>query len=137
MSTVSVKVTFEHGSGTAYDFPHVFSISDPKEGIKYTKIDGNRADGCIIIPGGKRSSEIVIRGTLIDSDGYNDINDLMDALKSGATTDVGTLTLQNFTGGTWVSDWSYTVRRVEEILFPESLRIADQEYEVRYFILAY
>lgn len=136
MGTVSVKVTFEHGSGTAYDFPHVFSISDPKEGIKGTLISGNRGDGSIYIPGGRKSQEIVIRGNLISTN-YIDLTTLIDAMRSGVTTDVGTLTLQYFASGSWNPSWVYTVRRIEEITWSESLRIDYQEYECRFMVLSY
>jgi hypothetical protein len=52
------------------------------------------------------------------------------------TTDQVTLTLQHF-DSTWVQDWQYTVRRIEEIDFPESLRIWEQEYSCRFLVIAY
>jgi hypothetical protein len=124
MSSYTVQVVLNDGiSGSDYTFPHVFSISDPKEGMKATVIEGTRGNGVIVIPGGKKSQEITIRGRLIDNDGYEDITSLMTTMKNMVTTDQATLTLQHWTGSTWQNDWQYTVRRIEEINFPESLRI--------------
>jgi hypothetical protein len=131
-----VRLYFNDGANQ-YTFPCVQSVSDPKEGMKATVIEGTRGDGAIIIPGGKRSQEIRISGVIVDNDGYTDITTEMNNMRSKVTTNVATLSLQHYTGGTWVNDWSYTVRRIDEITFADSLRIIDQEYEVRFMVLSY
>ena len=137
MASYTVQLVLNNGiSGSEYIFPHVFSVSDPKEGMKATVIEGTRGDGVIIIPGGKKSQEIIIRGRLIDNDGYADVTSLMTTMRSMVTTNQATLTMEHL-NGTWVQDWSYTVRRIEEISFPESLRTWDQEYEARFLVVAY
>jgi hypothetical protein len=137
MASYTVQLVLNNGiSGSEYIFPHVFSVSDPKEGMKATVIEGTRGDGVIIIPGGKKSQEIIIRGRLIDNDGYADLTSLMTTMRTMVTTNQATLTMEHWTT-TWVSDWSYTVRRIDEIVFPESLRTWDQEYEVRFLVVAY
>jgi hypothetical protein len=137
MASYTVQLVLNNGiSGSEYIFPHVFSVSDPKEGMKATVIEGTRGDGVIIIPGGKKSQEIIIRGRLIDNDGYADVTSLMTTMRSMVTTNQATLTMEHWTT-TWVQDWSYTVRRIEEISFPESLRTWDQEYECRFLVVAY
>lgn len=136
MSTVPVRVRFVSGA-INYTFPYVYSISDPKEGMKATVIQGNRADGVIIIPGGKKSQEIFVKGRLLDNSGYTAVNDLMDTLKTNITTDVGTLYLEEYISGAWTTNWSYTVRRLDEIVFPESLRTTCQEYEIKFLVLVY
>ena len=131
MSNANVKLFF--GS---YQLPHVYHIEDPKEGIKATVIEGNRADGSIVIPGGKRSQEIRVRGNLYDSRGYEELTALMDELRDSVTTEVTTLTLKH--GVTpQTTDWTYTVRRIGEISFPESLRLTRQEYEIRFLVISY
>lgn len=137
MSTVQVRVRFSVGS-MDYDLPHVFSITDPQPSIKAVVIDGRRADGAIVIPGGKKSEEIVVRGTII-ADDYNAVTDIIDNIRTYITTDVGILSLQHYDPDTtsWISDWSYTVRRIDKIDFSESLRIVDQEYSIRFLILSY
>ena len=132
----TVRVYFNDGTKT-YAFPHVQSVSDPKEGIKATVIPGTRGDGSIVIPGGRKSQEIIVKGVIIDSDGYTDIMTEIGNMKTNVTTSSATLSLQNYTGGAWVNDWAYTVRRIDEIQFSESLRTNDQEYEVRFLVLAY
>jgi len=138
MSSYTVQLVLNDGiSGLEYIFPHVFSISDPKEGMKATVIHGTRGDGAIVIPGGKRSQEIVAKGRLIDNDGYVDITSLITIMKSMVTTNLSTLTLKHWTGSAWENAWAYTVRRTEEITFSESLRILDQEYEIRFLVVGY
>jgi hypothetical protein len=137
MANYTVRVIINKGvSGSEYVLPHVYAISDPKEGMKATVITGTRGDGSIIIPGGKKSQEISVKGKLWNNDGYEDLTDLINELKIMVTTDIVTLTLEHYNSG-WVTDWSYTVRRIEEIRFSESLRTAVQEYEILFFVVAY
>jgi hypothetical protein len=138
MASFIVQVVLNSGiSGSEYIFPHVFNISDPQPGMKATIIEGTRASGSIVIPGGQKSQEITIRGRLIDNDGYADLTTLMASMRTLVTTNQATLTLMHWTGSTWQNDWQYTVRRIEEIDFPESLRIWEQEYSVKYLVVAY
>jgi hypothetical protein len=135
MSSYQVKLNFNDGINN-YDLPHIFQVSDPSPGMKATVIEGNRASGSIIIPGGKKSIEIIIRGRLIDNDGYADLTTLINDMKSKVTTNQATLILKHF-NGTWVQDWSYLVRRIEEIEFEESLRTWEQPYSIRFLVIAY
>jgi hypothetical protein len=138
MASYTVQLVLNDGiSGLEYIFPHVFRVSDPKEGMKATVIPGTRGDGSIVIPGGKRSQEITINGRLIDDDGYADITSLMTTMRSMVTTNQATLTMMHWTGSTWQNDWQYTVRRIDEIEFPESLRVWEQEYSVTFLVIAY
>lgn len=138
MASYIVQVVLNTGiSGLEYIFPHVFKISDPQQGMKATVIGGTRGDGAIVIPGGKKSQEIIIQGRLIDNDGYADLTTLMATMRNMVTTDQATLTLMHWTGSTWQNDWQYTVRRIDEIEFPESLRTWEQEYSVRFLVIAY
>jgi hypothetical protein len=137
MASYIVQVVLNSGITGEYIFPHVFAISDPQQGIKATVIEGTRGDGSIVIPGGKKSQEITIQGRLIDNDGYADVTTLMATMRTMVTTDQSTLTLMHWTGSTWANDWNYSVRRIDEIDFPESLRTWDQEYSVRFLVIAY
>jgi hypothetical protein len=138
MASYIVQLVLNDGiSGLEYIFPHVFSVSDPKEGMKATVIHGTRGDGAIVIPGGKKSQELTARGRFIDNDGYADLTTLITTMKSMVTTDLSTLTLKHWTGSAWENDWAYTVRRIDEITFSESLRIIDQEYEVKFLVVGY
>lgn len=134
MDGYEVKITFNDGSGD-YDFPYVYSIDDSQEGMKATVINGTRGDGSIVIPGGKRSQEIIIKGRLL-ADDYKALTALISTMRTSITTDTATLTLKHNDSG-WVTDWSRTVRRITEITFPESMRTGSQEYEVRFLQIAY
>lgn len=136
MSSYTVVLNFYDVTNN-YDLPHVFSISDPKEGMKATIIEGNRGDGSIIIPGGKKSQEITVRGNIFDSDGYSDLATAIQDMKTKITTNIATLTLKYWTGSVWQNTWQYTVRRLDEIEFPESLRTDVQEYNIRFFVISY
>jgi len=136
MASFTVVVNFNDGINN-YDLPHVFQVSDPKEGMKATVIEGTRGDGVIVIPGGKKSQEIGISGRLIDNDGYADLTTLITEMKTKVTTNQATLTLKHWTGSAWQNDWAYTVRRIDEIEFPESLRTWEQEYSVRFLVISY
>jgi hypothetical protein len=113
---MQVKLTFNDGSGD-YDLPIIQSVSDPKEAIKATVIPGTRGDGSLVIPGGKKSPEINVRGKIV-AEGYKLITEAMDSLRTNITTLPATLTLQYNEGSGWVTSWSRTVRRIEEIRFP-------------------
>jgi len=136
MASFIVKLNF-NDTVNNYDFPLVFSISDPKEGIKATIIEGTRGDGSLIIPGGKKSQEITIKGNLFNETGYEALTaDIID-MKTKVTTNVATLTLKHWTGATWVQDWAYVVRRIDEIDFSESLRTEAQEYTLKFHVISY
>lgn len=134
----TVRITFlEDSTGAVeYQLPHIFHVSDPQQGIKATVIQGTRGDGSVVIPGGKKSQEIIIRGKLFDNDGYKDLTALMTEMRTKLTTEVAILTMEHYDGG-WVTDWQYTVRRITEIRFPKSMRTESQDFEVSFLVLAY
>ena len=129
-----VEIVFNGGSGD-YQLPHVFHVSDPVAGTKDTIIHGKRGSGCIAIPGGKKSNEIIVRGNLHASN-YATLTDLINEMRTEITSNTATLTLKHFDGG-WTNDWVYSVKRIKEITFAKSLRTSLQEYEVKFLILAF
>ena len=139
MSYRNYTVVLNFSDGTYnYDLPYVFSISDPEPAGKDVVIEGNRADGCIVIPGGKKSVEIVVKGKLFDEDGYDALATKIATMKTSVTRATATLTLKHQEiGGGWTTDWAYTVKRVGEIGFPESLRTGVQEYNVTFLVKSY
>jgi hypothetical protein len=136
MASYTVKLNFNDGVNN-YDLLHVSKILDPAPGSKATIIEGNRASGAIVIPGGKKSIRIIIKGVIFDSDGFADLETAIEDMKSKVTTSVATLTLKYWTGSIWQNVWAYTVRRVNEIDFPESLRTDAQEYDVEFLVISY
>lgn len=137
MGSYTVQLIFNDGVNT-YTFPLVHGLADPKEGMKATVIEGNRGDGSIIIPAGKKSQTINVRGTLFDADGYADLTTLMNEMRTKVTTNAATLTLRHFSGTAWVTDWSYTVRRISEIEFQEDSQRTDSiEYNISFIVTSY
>jgi len=141
MANYEVRLVFEEpdleSGEEGYTLPYLQDISDPKEGMKATVIDGTRGDGSIVIPGGKKSQEITVKGYLI-SEGYANLTTAMNALRSGVTTNLATLTLEHREiGGEWSTDWTYYVRRINEIRFPQSFRLDIQEYEITFLVVSY
>ena len=136
MADYIVKLNFNDGSKN-YDFPLVQDIQEPVPGIKAVVIEGNRADGAIVIPGGKKSIDIIIKGILFDNDGYVDLETAMSTMNTDVTTNPATLTLSHWNGATWVSDWAKTVRRTEPIEFGDSMRTSDISYTVRFLVISY
>lgn len=135
MAANQTRIRFNDGIYN-YTFIAVFHLTDPKEAMKATVIRGTRGDGSLVIPGGKRSQEIIVRGKIY-ADDYVALTALMNTMKQSITTDSATLTLEHNIGAGWVQDWAYTVRRIEEISFPQSYRTAVQEYEVTFLVLSY
>ena len=140
MASTVVKLNFLDTTVTpnkSYDFPLVQDIQEPVPGTKSIVIEGNRADGAIVIPGGKKSIEIVIKGILFDNDGFIDLETLMATMNTDITTNPATLTLSHWTGSTWANDWVKTVRRTEAIEFGDSMRTSDITYTVRFLVISY
>lgn len=138
MSNYQVQVVFNLGEGGQYIFPLVQAIGDPQEGMKATLIEGTRGDGVIVIPGGKKSQEITIKGILLDNDGYVDLTTLMDGLRSAINTDTATITIRHWTGVTWQINRTWNVRRIDEIEFDEdNMRTNSIEYTIRFLVTSY
>jgi hypothetical protein len=136
MSSYTVRIVFQKGQSNEYIFPVVYALADPEAGGKDVVIKGNRADGSIVIPAGKRSNEISIKG-IIMADDYVTITSAMSTMKTKVDRNLSTLTLEHLVGASWTQDWVYTVRRIEEIRFEESLRTDSQKYEVLFLVISY
>jgi len=143
MANYTVRVTFqEQESGSIeYIFPLVQNISIPKQGIKATVIHGTRADGCLVIDGGKKSLEVIIKGKIWGED-YVDLITKINTLKASVTTNPATVTLEHYDpnqsgGGAWVTDTAYTVKRIEDITFGESMLTDIIDYNVNLLVIAY
>jgi hypothetical protein len=138
MASYQVQVVFNLGEVSQYIFPLVQAIGDPQEGMKATVIEGTRGDGAIVIPGGKKSQELRIKGILLDNDGYVDLTTLMDGLRSAINTDVAVITIRHWIGATWQIDRTWNVRRISEIEFQEdNMRTDSIEYTVRFLVISY
>jgi len=145
MANYTVRVTFldsELESGEElYVFPLVQNISIPKEAIKATVINGTRGNGCLVINGGKKSKEIIIKGKIWGED-YLDLITKINALKASVTNNIATVSLEHYDadasgGGAWIVDNAYTVKLIDEITFGESMLTDTIDYTVNLLVTSY
>ena len=134
----AVKINFNDGTHS-YDLPHIQNFSDPIAGIKANVIRGTRADGAIIIPGGKKAIEINIKGIIWSNDGYADLMSQVNSMRDNITTEPATLTLEHYNADTssWVTDWAFLVQRIEDIVFGDSMRTEKVDYDCKFVVLNY
>ena len=133
----AVRLVFNGGSGDVI-LPLIISISDPEAGTKDTIIEGKRADGSLVIPGGKRSSIISVKGYLVNHAGYAAVTSDMSTFRTNISNNIATLTLQHYANAAWSTDWVYTVKRQGEIKFgPDNLRVDYQDYTIDFLIVSY
>ena len=136
MASYQVKLNFNDGS-YSYDLPLVSEVSDPAPSIKATVIEGNRGNGAIVIPGGQKSIRITVKGVLFDETGFAGLETKIEEMKTKVTTNPATLTLKYWTGTLWQNIWAYTVRRIDEISFPQSYRLDAQDYSIEFLVITY
>lgn len=123
--------------------PHIQSITDIQPGIKNIVIEGIRGDGALVIPGGRPSYNITVQGILLSSDttlpdgtayatadgtNYEKLTEQMDWLRTYVVTDETHLYVEK-TDATYAD---YTVRRLGDIGFRDSLRTSVQEYSISF-----
>jgi len=134
----TVRLVYNESEANEFVFPYVQNVNDPAPGMKTVIIRGNRGDGVLTIPGGKKSIELRIRGKIIEDTGYEAIAAKMNEMRTKITTDSATLKMQHYSGS-WVNDWAYTCRRINEIKFSPSMRTSEspQEYECTFLVTSY
>jgi hypothetical protein len=137
MSSYIVRIIYNKSQSNEYVFPLVQSITEPKEGYKSVVIRGNRADGAIVIDGGKQSQEITIKGKLWSDTGYADLMTKLNEMKLAIGSGVATITKEFWNGSIWENTWVYTVKRIEPITFADSLQTDIQEYTATFLIVSY
>ena len=140
MANYTVKLNFNDGTNN-YDLPYVQNVSDPIPGMKANVIKGNRASGCIVIPSGKKSIEVVVKGVLWSNEGYADLVSKMNTMRASVTTLPATLTLKHYdsdeSGDGYVTDWAFTCRRIEDITFGDSMRTEKIDYTITFLVTGY
>ena len=109
-----------------HTFPAVVYTNAPQSIEKSVVIEGQRGDGCIVIPGGESSWDLQMRGTLT-ADDYDAIVVAMDALESAVQLNTKYVLKLDKTDST---TYSWNVIRIEPINYPESLRLNYQKYEI-------
>ena len=133
-----VIVNFNDGTNS-YDLPHIQNISDPIAGIKANVIKGTRSDGAVVIPGGKKTIEINIKGIIWSTLGFADLMSQVNAMRDNLTTFPATLTLAHYDPDTtsWVTDWAFSVQRIEDIVFGTSMRTEKIDYDCKFVVTNY
>jgi len=122
----SVKLYQSDGLTLVYTFPLVQSTNVPQTISKNTVVEAPRGVGCIIIPGSTSSWDLIIKGILADED-YSSVTAKIDALETAIVLFTPYVIKIDKTIST---TYSYNVKRIEPIQYPENLRFADQEYLV-------
>ena len=122
-----IKLYASDGVTLAYTFPVVQSINAPQTISKNVVIEGMRGQGCVVIPGSSASWDLVIAGIFL-ADDYSAITALIDAIEAAVPVFTNFILIFEKTIST---SYSYHVKRIESIEYPESLRVNAQEYIVR------
>lgn len=106
--------------------PAVFYTNAPQTIKKYTEVSGIRGTGSIIIPGSDDNWNIIIKGVL-NGDNYEEIVTVMDNLESNF---VALTPYYIKLDKSAITQYSYKVKRLVPIEYPESLRTNFQEYMI-------
>jgi hypothetical protein len=114
------------GTTLLYTFPAVSYTNLPQTSSKNTIIEGIRGNGCIIISGSKSSWDIILQGVLL-ADNFEAVTVLIDALETAIPTNTPFVLEFDKTSST---HYSYHVKRIEPIDYPESLRNNYQDYRI-------
>jgi hypothetical protein len=139
MTDYLTRITFKELDTSSSEYKFLAVQSENGSNLTSNKdiiIEGTRADGSIVIPGGKKSQRITISGVIL-ADDYKAITDLMNTMKSSVTSEEATLTMEHKEGGSWIQDWEYTVKKIGEIDFESNMRISYQPYSVEFLVLNY
>lgn len=121
------KLYASDGVTLVYTFPVVQATNAPQSLKKGTVIEGMRGKGCLIIPGGDSSWDLVIRGVFL-ADNYTDLTSLINTLETSVVTNTKyVLKIEKSVS----TSFDYNVQRIEAIDYPESLRTDYQEYVIR------
>jgi len=124
----SVKLYASDGVTLTYTFPLVQSVNCPKTIKKNYIVEAKRGNGGIIIPGSDAMWDLEVKGFLVDED-YSAIIAKIDAMESAIVLFTQYIIKIDKTIST---TYSYNVKRVIDIQYPENLRCYDQEYLVTF-----
>jgi hypothetical protein len=110
------------------DLPAISYTNAPQTNIKNTVIEGIRGEGCVVVEGSEGSWDLIVRGVVLAAN-YESIVTLMDTLETNIPK--GTklyLKLEKSIAQTY----TYKVRRLVPIEYPESLRTNYQEFQITF-----
>lgn len=115
-----------------YEFEIVQYTNAPQSPGKAVVIEGTRGEGAIVVPGGKKSWDLVITGILmIDgaTEGYEELTAKIDEMENLILANTRYKVRLDKTSSTY---YEYKVKRIHTIDYPESLRTDSQEYMVTF-----
>jgi len=115
-----------------YEFEIVQYTNVPQSPGKSVIIEGTRGEGAIVIPGGKKSWELIISGVLtIDgaTEGYEELTAKINAMETTILDNIRYKIRLDKSPSTY---WEYNVKRIKAIEYPENMRTESQEYTVRF-----
>jgi len=105
-------------------FPAVYYTNAPQTVAKYTEVKGIRGNDSIIVPGSTDSWDLVFKGSLLAAD-YEALTVLIEALESNFVQLTPYYITLDKTAST---KFTYKVKRLTPIDYPDSLRVNFQEY---------
>ncbi len=115
------------GDTLLYTFPVVqFTNAPHGADSRSVVIEGVRGKGAIIIDGGASAWDLILRGVLTGDD-YEALVVAMDALNTAVVIGTAYELRIDKTSSTY---YSYNVKRITRINYPENLRTGHQEYEI-------
>ena len=122
MSSPTVKLYASNGITLVYTFPFVQKgLNVPHTESKSVPIEGVRAKGGLLAPGGTKMWDLIVPCMLTGETIYDDVTDLIIALETAVTVDTRfVIKIDKDVEG--ASQWSYNVKRTAEIDYLPSFR---------------
>lgn len=114
------------GTTLKYTFLAVQSTNAPQSINRNSVVEGIRGKGCIVIPGSEASWDLYITGILLDNN-YENLTGKIDALEAAVVLHTPYILKIDKTLST---SYSYHVKRISAIEYPDNLRTNNQEYKI-------
>ena len=115
------------GDSLLYTFPVVQATNAPQSPKSTVVITTLRGKGCVVIDGGTTAWDLTIRG-ILQGDNYEALISEIDALES-IQLNIPYLLRIDKSSSTY---YSYKVKRIEPINYPDSFRTDIQEYNITF-----
>jgi len=128
------KLYASNGVTLLYTFEAVQRTNAPQTPLRHIPIEGVRGKGALIIPAGTETWELEIEGVMyIDgaTEGYEELIAKIDVMESAIALNTAYYLYIDKTDSTY---YSYKIKRVESIEYPESLRTTSQRYNIRFLV---
>lgn len=117
---IRFKLYESNGITERYTFSLVQETNLPHNPKKFTEVKGFRGQGSLVITGSKAAWDLTIRG-LFNQDNYDDITTAINALET-ALAFGEPYYLKVDKDAAHSTQYSYKVKRIQEISYPSGLR---------------